>query len=104
MKCRYCGHEVKMSGMMLISSFGQMCKTSPTEKHVIIPDGIEYIGSGAFKNCTNLTNVTLPTKRIEYKGTEDGSTFNTFYNCPRISLKDRKKIKETGYTGTFTFD
>ena len=71
---------------------------------LIISDGIEYIGSGAFKNCTNLTNVTLPTKQIEYKGTEDGSTFNAFYNCPRISLKDRKKIKETGYTGTFTFD
>jgi len=46
MKCRYCGHEVRISGMMLISSFGQMCKTSPTEKHVIISDGIRCVYCG----------------------------------------------------------
>ena len=68
---------------------------------LIISDGIEAMGSGAFQNCTNLTNVTLPAKQIEYEGGENGSTMNAFYNCPRISLKDRKKIKETGYSGTF---
>ena len=46
MKCRYCGHEVRISGMMLISSFGHMCKTSPTEKHVIISDGMRCVYCG----------------------------------------------------------
>lgn len=73
---------------------------------LVISDGIEFMGAGSFQNCINLTNVTLPVKQIEYKSSrryyEDGSyDIYCFSNCPRISLKDRKKIKETGYTGTF---
>ena len=46
MKCRYCGYEVRISGMMLISSLGQMCRASPTGKHVIIFDGIRCVYCG----------------------------------------------------------
>ena len=27
---------------------------------VIIPDGVTEIGQGAFRNCRNLTNITIP--------------------------------------------
>ncbi|UTC63463.1 leucine-rich repeat domain-containing protein [Treponema sp. OMZ 787] len=61
---------------------------------ITIPESVEYIGEAAFGWCKNLVSVTMPKKQIEY----DGDAFN---NCPKLTLKERKKIKDTGYTGKF---
>lgn len=66
----------------------------PTLESITIPESVEYIGEAAFNLCENLVSVTMPKKQIEY----DGDAFN---NCPKLTLKERKKIKDTGYTGKF---
>ena len=44
--------------------------------------------------CENLVSVTMPKKQIKYGG-------DAFIDCPKLTLKERKKIKDTGYTGGF---
>lgn len=61
---------------------------------ITIPESVEYIGEQAFDFCENLVSVTMPKKQIEYG-------YNSFSNCPKLTLKERKKIKDTGYTGGF---
>jgi len=61
---------------------------------ITIPESVEYIGGQAFGLCENLVSVTMPKKQIEYGG-------DAFIDCPKLTLKERKKIKDTGYTGGF---
>lgn len=61
---------------------------------ITIPESVEYIGGQAFGLCENLVSVTMPKKQIEYGG-------DAFIDCPKLTLKERKKIKDTGYTGKF---
>ena len=56
---------------------------------------VEYIDDGAFRGCENLVSVTMPEKQIEY-GYNDAFSY-----CPKLTLKERKKIKDTGYSGGF---
>jgi hypothetical protein len=63
-------------------------------KEITIPDSVVKIGRGAFAGCSELTTVKLPNHTIEY---ENGA----FANCPKLSLKVRKAIQESGYTGEF---
>lgn len=83
---------LKRIGFMAFSS-------CPTLESITIPESIEYIGNQAFEFSENLVSVTMPKKQIEY-GDEDGGP-NTFQGCPKLTLKERKKIKDTGYTGKF---
>ncbi|UTC54535.1 leucine-rich repeat domain-containing protein [Treponema sp. OMZ 906] len=71
---------------------------------LIISDGIEFIGRRAFSKSPNLTSVTLPEKQIKYGNKEYSDYADCFSNCPQIPLKDRKKIRDTGYTGGFNDD
>ena len=66
----------------------------PNLQSITIPESVEYIGEQAFDFCENLVSVTMPKKQIEYG-------YNAFSNCPKLTLKERKKIKDTGYTGGF---
>ena len=50
---------------------GAFEETQLTE--IILPDSVVNIGDGAFKYCTNLTSITLLSKKIKYIGT------NAFY-------------------------
>ena len=60
-----------------------------------IPNSVKSIGTGAFKNCENLTIVTMPSHKIRY---DDDSVFE---GCKKLSLKAKKMIRDTGYTGGF---
>jgi hypothetical protein len=83
---------------------------------VKIPDSIEIIGNYAFYKCSALTKVDIPAKKIKYGSFEDeyfdgdyGKWFfggvvdahRVFGNCINLPLAERKKIEDTGYTGTF---
>jgi hypothetical protein len=78
---------------------------SDTELETLtISDGIEFIGRRAFSKSPNLTSVTLPEKQIKYGNAYYSDHADCFSNCPQIPLKDRKKIRDTGYTGGFNDD
>lgn len=63
---------------------------------ITIPESIEYIGTGTFDGCSNLKTVNMPVKEIKY-----GNITGAFENCPRLTLKEQKKIKDTGYKESF---
>ena len=60
-----------------------------------IPNFVKSIGAGAFKNCENLTTVTMPSHKIQY------GDDSVFAGCKKLSLKAKKMICDTGYTGGF---
>ena len=88
---------------------------------VTIPNTIERIGEYAFEGCEELVTVNIPAKQIQYGSYEpdggnnrwrigrvmswDPSSSNwnerAFAFCTKLSLTERKKIEDTGYTGTF---
>jgi len=63
---------------------------------VTIGDGVKEIGRGAFSNCSSLTTFNVGVKNLSY---EDG--YNAFNGCSSLSLKEQKKIRDTGYKGGF---
>lgn len=77
---------------------------------VKIPDSIETIGQYAFENCSALARIDIPAKKIRYgsynmnnKEWYFGEVFDdrAFADCGNLPLAERKKIEDTGYTGTF---
>ena len=79
-------------------------------KTVNIGKGIKSIGHGAFKGCSSLTTVNIGVEKLEESlnniyvledGYETGYGHNVFEGCSALSLKERKKIRDTGYTGEF---
>ena len=48
-------------------------------EQVVIPDGVEQIGMGAFRNCANLKKITIPTSVIRFSG-------KCFAECPKLRL------------------
>ena len=80
-------------------------------KTVSIGKGIKLIRDKAFENCSNLRTVTIGVENFietygepEYRGFRPqtgGYGHNVFSGCSSLSLKDKKKLKDTGYTGEF---
>ena len=78
-------------------------------KTVNIGKGIKHIGKNAFRYCSSLTIVTIGVEKLAYgkKITIRGEDYfpgygkDVFLGCSALSLKDRKKIRDTGYTGEF---
>ena len=60
-----------------------------------VPNFVKSIGSGAFKNCENLITVIMPSHKIRY------GDDSVFVGCKKLSLKSKKMIRDTGYTGGF---
>ncbi len=60
-----------------------------------IGSGIQSIESEAFKNCSSLTTVNIGVEKLIRCGR------NVFEGCSSLSLKERKKIRDTGYIGAF---
>lgn len=78
-----------------LKKIGAHAFDSANIQSIIIPESVEYIDDGAFRGCENLVSVTMPEKQIEY-GYNDAFSY-----CPKLTLKERKKIKDTGYSGGF---
>lgn len=57
-------------------------------EQVVIPDGVEQIGMGAFRNCANLKQITIPTSVTRFSG-------KCFAECPKLRLIEYEgKIEE----------
>ena len=82
-------------------------------KTVNIGKGIKCIETRAFNNCQSLTTVNIGVNMGEVKHREDSSIYfhgkfyipgygdNVFAGCSSLSLKEQKKIRDTGYTSSF---
>ena len=72
---------------------------------VTIGKGVEEIGLSAFAGCRSLTTFNIgTTKSLHYRFWHSYSGQNlddTFQGCSSLSLKEKAKIMETGYTGEF---
>ena len=66
-------------------------------KTVSIGKGIKLIRDAAFENCSSLKNITIKAEKVGYGYYSD----KIFSGCSSLSLKDKKKLKDTGYTGEF---
>jgi len=75
---------------------GEAFARNTTIKKVYIPDGVKFMGEGAFAFCTNLTEVRLPADLEDIPA-------NTFASCAleEISLPETlKTIGENAFMGT----
>lgn len=78
-------------------------------KEVTIPASVKEIrGSawGAFENCEKLEKVNIPEnaqiKYVSYSaGAYDQESHTIFQGCSALTLKEREKIKASGYNGKF---
>ena len=72
---------------------------------VTIGSGIQSIGKCAFKDCSNLTTVNIGVEKLEkgsYAGAyETGYGEKVFSGCSALSLKEKQKLRKTGYTDGF---
>ena len=74
-------------------------------KTVHIGNGMKCIERNSFRYCTNLTTVNIGVEKLE-KGSyvesyETGYGEDVFLGCSALTLKERKKIRDTGYTDGF---
>ena len=63
---------------------------------VTIGSGIRSIRSYAFHNCSSLTTMNIGVWKLE-----NDYDWNVFSGCSSLSLKEKQKIRKTGYTGEF---
>lgn len=79
-------------------------------KEVTIPVSVKEIYTTAFRNCEKLEKVNFPENaQIKYTGgiipkfgfDPDRKATDAFEGCSALSLKERAKIKATGYEGNF---
>ncbi len=61
---------------------------------IVLPDSIEYIGSGAFDSCKNLTQITLPKNLKELTS----SVFANCYKLKEVTFGDKLEVI-TGFSG-----
>ena len=66
---------------------------------VTIGSGIRVIGNCAFSNCTSLTTVNIGAENVKYENNYNGR--GAFSGCSALSLKEKQKLRKTGYTGGF---
>jgi len=70
--------------------------------------GINIIRERAFEDCRSLTTFDIGVKELPYlhdydlwKEDAKGYCWDVFKGCSSLSLKEKKKIKDTGYKGEF---
>ncbi len=63
-------------------------------KTVNIGKGIKSIKKYTFYGCSSLTTVNINVEKVKYGD-------SVFSDCSSLSLKEKKKIRDTGYTGGF---
>lgn len=78
-------------------------------KTVTIGNGIKGILEDAFKECSSLTSFNIGVEKIDLDECYyiddhcyySGYAESVFSGCSSLSLKERKKIRDTGYEGSF---
>jgi len=78
---------------------------------VTVGKGIRQINSAAFINCSSLTSFNIGEHKLKdgsfklrgqsYSGGYGGLGYGAFRGCSSLSLKEQKKIRDTGYSGGF---
>lgn len=76
---------------------------------VTIGSGIKSIKEKAFADCSSLTTFNIGVEKlnsgesfyINNKYYDTGYYYNVFNDCSSLSLKEKKKIRDTGYRGEF---
>mgnify|MGYP000907906530 CR=1 FL=1 len=66
---------------------------------VTIGSGIQSIGKCAFSDCTSLTTVNIGAENVKYEDNYNGR--GSFSSCSALSLKEKQKLRESGYRGEF---
>jgi len=77
-----------------VKSIGNMAFFDCPLTSITIGKGIESIRSGAFGYCSSLTTFNIGVEQVEYGD-------NCFEGCSSLGLKEKSKIKKTGYRGEF---
>ena len=78
-----------------ISTIGrQLCYGCTNLTTVTMGSGIRYINTEAFKDCSSLTTVNINVEKVGY-------SYRVFSGCSSLSLKEKQKIRKTGYTDEF---
>ncbi len=80
---------MKAQGEMFIRN-GTLIAYDGTATDVVVPEGVEEIGSYAFANCTNLVSVTLPST-LEYIG------YGAFRGTALASVVIPEGVENIGY-------
>lgn len=74
-------------------------------KTVIIGSGIKGIGQVAFNHCSSLTTFNIGAEKLEKREGDWNSTHgygeSVFEGCSSLGLKYQKKIRDSGYKGSF---
>lgn len=81
---------IKHTGFSTGGAFAY-CKNLKT---VNIGKGIKSIAKETFYYCSSLITVNINVEKVEYG-------YSVFSGCSSLSLKEKKKIRDTGYTGGF---
>ena len=73
---------------------------------VTIGSGIESIKNRAFANCSSLTTFNIGVEKLYsnkslYYTDDKGYGYNVFNGCSSLNLKEKKKIRDTGYSDSF---
>ncbi|MCM1071862.1 MAG: leucine-rich repeat protein [[Clostridium] fimetarium] len=71
--------EYAFSGRTAESSYSYQGATGSPAKEIILPSTIQYIGSAAFANCTNLSTMVIPSNVTGFLDNK-----YTFYNTPKL--------------------
>ena len=73
-----------------VCEIGSRAFVSSGARRIILPEGIERIGPGAFKNCKNLESITLPNTliRIDSDAFEFSGIKNVFFGNNLKSIGD----------------
>lgn len=87
-------------GAKIISD--RMFSSCKNLKTVTIPASVTEIHDQAFSYCENLETVNFaPGAKIKYLPSAYSDRSEAFSGCPKLSLKMRQAIKDTGYDGEF---
>lgn len=74
-------------------------------KTVTIGSGIKGIGVGAFNDCSSLTTFNIGVEKLEKREGDWNSTHgygeSVFEGCSSLSLKEKAKIRKSGYEDNF---
>ncbi len=68
--------SIEIIGDFEISN-GILMKYTGNDRHVVIPNGVERLGSSVFWNCTNIEDVTIPNSVTNLGG-------DTFFSCENL--------------------